>query len=243
MMSVWLRVLFRKALPESWALRIRQEWLVRQIARGAAWSEGEVALLPRFVKPTDVCWDIGANCGMYTVPLARLARKVCAFEPVPHNRQILSRVVQLSGVTNVEMSPVAISDTRGAARMSVPTGVGFYGGYYMAALDEDGTIEVSTDTVDGIIAQGSPEPDFIKCDVEGSEIRVIHGARDLIARRHPIWLLESFDDHVWPLMESFGYSALMNTRDGRIHPSPARVSDWRNYWFVPSERAARFEGG
>jgi FkbM family methyltransferase len=238
-----MHVLLRMALPESWALGLRREWLARQTARGAAWSEGEVALLPRFVTPTDVCWDIGANCGMYTIPLARLARKVCAFEPVPHNRAILSRVVELSGVTNVDISPLAITETRGTARMSVPAGIGFYAGYYMAALDRQGTTEVSTDTVDGIVAQGSPAPDFIKCDVEGSEIPVIHGARDLIARRHPIWLLETFDDTVWPLMESLGYSALMNTRDGRIHRAPARVSDWRNYWFVPGERAAGFEEG
>jgi hypothetical protein len=34
--------------------------------------EDDVPLLKTFIKPTDICWDIGANSGTYTVPLSRL---------------------------------------------------------------------------------------------------------------------------------------------------------------------------
>lgn len=235
-----LRVLLRLVLPESWALWLRGEWLTRQIINGAPWIEGEVALLPRFVTSTDVCWDIGANAGMYTVPLARMAASVYAFEPVRHNRRILEKVVDRTGLTNVTISPVALSDRAGTARMSVPV-AGFYGGYYLAALDEGGNVETRTDSIDGLIAQGFAAPTFIKCDVEGAEIPVLNGARALIARSHPTWLLETFDDAVWPLMESLGYVALVNTVEGRIYRSPHRVPAARNYWFVPPAVAMRFE--
>src|SRR2546428_819278 len=215
----WLRVLLRLVLPESWALWVRSEWLARHIINGAPWIEGEVALLPRFVTSTDVSWDIGANVGMYTVPLARLTASVHAFEPIGHNRRILEKVVARTGLTNVTILPVAISDRAATARMSIPV-TGFYGGYYLAALDEGGNLEVRTDSIDGLIAQGFPAPTFIKCDVEGAELRVVNGARALIARAHPAWLLETFDDAVWPLMESLGYVALVNTLEGRIHRSP-----------------------
>ncbi len=236
----WLRAGLRKVLPEPWALWLRGEWIARHIINGAPWIEGEVALLPRFVTSTDVCWDIGANAGMYTVPLARQTASVHAFEPVPHNRQILEKVIARTGLTNVTILPVALSDRAETARMSVPV-TGFYGGYYLAALDKAGNVEVRTDSIDGLIAQGFPAPTFIKCDVEGAEIRVVNGARGLIARAHPIWLLETFDDAVWPLMESLGYVALVNTREGHIHPSPHRVDTDRNYWFVTPAVARRFE--
>src|SRR5258705_11359100 len=131
--------------------------------------------------------------------MAGLVGKFFAFEPVPHNFEILEAVKRLGRLNNVAARRLAISDVGGTARMSIPV-AGFYGGYYMAAFDAGGALEVQTATIDGLIAEGVPEPDFIKCDVEGAEARVVAGARSLIARRHPIWLLETFEDAVLTLM-------------------------------------------
>jgi hypothetical protein len=59
--------------------------------------------------------------------------------------------------------------------------------------------------------------------VEGAEARVVHGARSLIARRHPVWLLETFEDAVLTLMESLGYSTHVHAEDGRIVRVRART--------------------
>src|SRR5262249_49840783 len=93
--------------------------------------------------------------------------------------------------------------------------------------------DVELSTVDALIANGVPEPDFIKCDVEGAESRVIAGARDLIARRHPTWLLETFEDEVLTQLCSLGYDAHVRDSHGRLVPVTARV-DERNYWFFRS---------
>ncbi len=226
----WRRIL-RAMLPKPVALRLRQEWLARRVARGVGHREGEIALLPQLVKPHFVCWDIGANTGTYTIALSRPATKVFAFEPVPHSFSTVREVVKLAHLANVELREIALSDGKGRARFSVPA-EGFYGGFYLASFDERGDFEVETDTIDGLIAAGAAEPDFIKGDVEGAEKRVVDGARGLLARRRPIWLLETFDPSVLPLMESFGYATHIRNPDNTLTRVTAIQPQSRNYVFM-----------
>jgi FkbM family methyltransferase len=228
----WRRAL-RAVLPVPIALYCRRQWLGRRVAAGKGYREGDVDLLPQLVRKTDVCWDIGANAGMYALPLARLGAKVFAFEPVPHNLDILRLATRLSRADNIVIKAIAISDTNGPARMVVPTAAGFYGGFYLAQFDDKGELPVTMATIDSLIEGGLPAPDFIKCDVEGAEGRVIAGARKLIAERHPIWLLETFREDVMTLMQSLGYSAHVRTDEGRLVPVSARTHA-RNYVFLPT---------
>lgn len=228
----------RRVLPRRVALALRREWLAWRVASDTAFKEGEVELLRQYVAPTDVCWDIGANSGMYTVPLSRLASQVIAFEPVPHSRQILERVKRRAGLDNVTIQDMALADREGRACMTVPV-EGFYGGFYLASLSEDGSVPVRVATVDGLIAGGMPEPDFIKCDVEGAESRVIEGATSLLRRRPPIWLLETFEDDVLPTMQAFGYSAYVYWGPGRLERVQSRTPKSRNYLLLHEQDAHR----
>jgi FkbM family methyltransferase len=226
------RRLLRRLLPQKVALRLRRAWLARQVATGKGPQfEDDIPLLATFVKPTDICWDIGANAGTYTLHLSGLAAKVFAFEPVPHSFDILRDVIKRARLTNVVTRPLALSDKVGHAKMAVPV-EGFYGGFYMASLDADGQLDVATSTIDALIAEGVPEPDFIKCDVEGAEHLVLDGARSLLSRRPPVWLLETFRDDIVQRMRSLGYSA--HSRDSQNHlvEVTGRVHE-RNYWFLP----------
>jgi FkbM family methyltransferase len=232
---IWRRAL-RALLPVSVALFARRHWLAWRVATGRGYREWDVDLLPRIVKPTDICWDIGANSGTYTVPLSRLCARVLAFEPVPHNLDIVRLATRIARADNVEIRAIAISDRNGSAAMTVPAD-GFYGGYYLAALDDAGSVPVTTATIDALIESGLSPPDFIKCDVEGAEERVIAGARALIAARHPVWLLETFEESILALMASLGYDAYVHTEDDRIVRVTQRTEQ-RNYLFRPRDDAA-----
>jgi len=222
----------RRVLPRAVSLRLRREWLGRRIAAGkGAHFEDDIPLLGAHVKPTDICWDIGANTGTYALHLSPLAAKVFAFEPVPHNADILHDVIRRAGLRNVVVSRTAVSDRVGHAKMTIPID-GFYGGFYLAQLAAAGELDVETSTVDALIASGVPEPDFIKCDVEGAESRVLEGAMNLIARRPPIWLLETFEDGVVERIRSFGYSAFVRDATGRLVEIDSRAAE-RNHWFFP----------
>jgi FkbM family methyltransferase len=223
----------RRLLPPPLALAIRREILVRRVAGERGHREDDIDLLPQFVRRSDICWDIGANSGTYTLPLSRLSAKVLAFEPVPHSFDIVERVTKRARLANVTLSRLALSDSTGTAKMLVPT-EGFYGGYYLASLSQDGNLPVSTATIDGLIADGFPEPDFIKCDVEGAELRVIEGAKQLIARRPPVWLLETFDEEPLQVVQQLGYAVYINLNDGRrLGRVRERNVTRRNYWLLP----------
>src|SRR5258708_38990343 len=102
---------FRQLVPQMVALRLRREWLARQVAVGRGpHFEDDIPLLKTFVKPTDVCWDIGANAGTYTLHLSRLAAQVFAFEPVPHSFDILRDVTKHARLTHVVARSLALSD-------------------------------------------------------------------------------------------------------------------------------------
>ena len=227
----------RHVVPKRISLLFRRKWLSRRIATGeGAHFEDDIVLLSKFLKPSDVAWDIGANVGTYTLHLSRVAARVFAFEPVPHNAEILRDVVKRTGLQNVVVSQRAIADRVGRARMTIPT-AGFYGGFYLAQLHDAGELDVELSSVDALIASGIPQPDFIKCDVEGAELRVIAGASALIARCPPIWLLEDFEGDVIDTLRNLGYTAFVRDQKHELVEVTERTRE-RNYWFFPAGRGS-----
>ena len=59
------------------------------------YSELEIALLRRIIKPDWVVIDVGANIGALTVAFAEMAEEVYAFEPQPEKSIPACRIVLL----------------------------------------------------------------------------------------------------------------------------------------------------
>ena len=80
----------------------------------------------------------------------------------------------------------------------------------MSGHDQQGDrISVPTVTLDGFSAL-APAPDLIKCDVEGAEVEVFEGARNLLERAHPVVICEMHARekaaHLYDLFRSLGYA-------------------------------------
>ena len=73
--------------------------------------------LEAFVDPTRASVDVGANRGVFTYHLARLTREVHAYEPHPRMAWLLGKIARAE---NVHVHPVALSDARGRATLSIP---------------------------------------------------------------------------------------------------------------------------
>lgn len=139
------------------------------------------------VKEGSVVFDIGANVGFYTLLASvcvGLSGRVFAFEPVPRNLFYLEKHMNLNNIQNVILFDTAVLDFSGWAFFDEGPGNS------MAHVSSKGKVKVRTVTLDGLIGTGEiPIPNFIKIDIEGSEMLALSGAKSLLANAHPIIFL------------------------------------------------------
>lgn len=144
--------------------------------------------------------DVGANIGVYARAFARHGAIVHALEPIPENFDYLYHNVSRDGVICYNL---AASNSAGMLRMAKGPSM------YESHIAEDGTIRVRAMRLDDLFPDLTPK--LIKCDVEGHEMEAVEGAKGLIKRAHPVWLMEVTHPEVMETMEAFGYEKLPAT--------------------------------
>ncbi len=163
---------------------------------GRTFEQHEQQVIRNIIAPGDVVLDIGAHNGVHTVLMSVLVHpggSVFAFEPNPAVIPVLERTVQ--GLSNTTLLGIALSDRSTESLLYVPLDPS------MASLrdwtrGQKGprvTTECKERRLDEMIQSSViPQPDFIKCDVEGGELAVFKGARRALERADgPIILYES----------------------------------------------------
>jgi FkbM family methyltransferase len=121
--------------------------------------------------------DVGANAGIFTLPIAAAAgpaSRFVLFEPNPRMLARLERNLSLNDIPGVEVAAVAVGDRAGEAELSVPP----QGNLGAARIDlpfEGGTtIRVPLVRLDEELARrGVGRADLLKVDIEGLEDRAI----------------------------------------------------------------------
>lgn len=143
------------------------------------------------IKPTDVCLDIGANIGVFSVLLSQLAPTghVFAFEASPTISELLSKSVSGNGCTNVTVLNKAVSVD--SQPLYVDCASDYQAGSYVSTKPES-SASVSTESVsvDQFVAARRVKPTFMKIDVEGWEEFVLEGAMQTIESRRPTLIIE-----------------------------------------------------
>jgi FkbM family methyltransferase len=164
------------------------------LLEGILHEDIERELVAAIIKPGDVCWDVGAHFGVYTVLLSKLtgpAGRVFAFEPNTLLLPSLRRTIERLG--NVVLLPYAMSDDRGSATLFIPPDFSAASlADWTSSTGRNRRIVVEKRTADELLrAEAVDRPSFIKCDVEGGETLVFRGARELLDRNDaPILLFE-----------------------------------------------------
>lgn len=156
----------------------------------------EVETLMRAARSGTVAVDVGANVGIFTVPLAYAVGAngaVWAFEPLPENVDRLRANITENQLPNVELFAAAASDTDGSASFRIASDSAL--GSTREVFYDQGTgrsLTVPTVRLDSEWrARGMPIVSVIKVDVEGAELAVLRGAEDVILRCRPVLLVEA----------------------------------------------------
>jgi FkbM family methyltransferase len=132
----------------------------------------------------DAAIDVGANVGLVSIWLARRARRVFAFEPVPANRERLAEHLELNKIDNVEIDPRACGDRPGEREMTLREGYGHHSFGAAGSSSEIGKTTVGVVRLDDFLREREIETlDFLKIDVEGFEDVVLAGAEEILDRR------------------------------------------------------------
>jgi FkbM family methyltransferase len=226
------------------------------------WSEVEEDLLPIVVDCRRDAVDVGAHVGSYTVALAKLARTVYAFEPDVELATLLRR----ASPENVRVFQEALSERKGTSEFHVPLVAGHRSvtlGSLVAPSGSDCDVRtVTTTTLNAVLANA--EIGFIKIDVEGHELAVLAGGRELIARCRPVVLVEANTPDAVTAVAAF-FDALEyggffvhggrtfglaefdpDMQDPKLlaEPVPRRKMRFlNNFFFAPSDAVARLRGG
>lgn len=207
--------------------------------------------------------DIGANLGLFSYLLNQYSQHVIAIEPQPKLASYLKKVLP----TSVSVLNFAVSDHAGTAKMLIPKLKGVVGA--SAQQDALATIEVSnpimkqdnmdyinvpTKTLDEIL-DNQHRIDFIKIDVEGHELSVLNGAKKILNKFKPIFMIELYKAHNPSVLECFkiffndGFISFYCTNSGVIECTTLEAASSiidnpdladrtiTNFFFIPLEKS------
>lgn len=185
-----LEFLARSARSQAWVYGHRMTLdpddtvVSKKLCAEGSFEHLETELVLRDVRAGDVVVDVGANIGYYTLLFARQVGQhghVYAFEPDPHNFNLLRRNVLQNGYSNVTCVPCAVSDRSGAVRLYRNDG---NRGDHRIYDSRDGreAVETACIALDDYFADVARPVNFIKMDIQGAEARALRGMQRVIER-------------------------------------------------------------
>jgi FkbM family methyltransferase len=146
----------------------------------------DIRALKRIIQQDDVVFDVGANIGYYSLQFAKWRAVVHAFEPYPDTARKLRRNLELNPALSISVWQIALSDHEGCVSMVVPDATNCGCNYVVP-----GPGEIPMTTLDAFVrAQELRRLDFIKADIEGSEIALLKGGAETIDRFRPMLMVE-----------------------------------------------------
>ena len=207
----------------------QERWFERHLDFLLAWLRSDMTVI-----------DIGANVGVYAMPMAKRVRRIYAYEPGSTARNHLERSRLLNDAANLQIGPQALSDAPRRGHLT-------HGG--SSELNRLGESNSSSGEPVEITCLDEQDrlhhwsPDFVKIDAEFEEPRIIAGGTSFFRRHSPLVMFE-IAAPVPDLMAAFAslgyrtYRALPSRPLLVPHDSPDDHDDYEgNLFAVKPDRA------
>lgn len=127
-------------------------------------------------------FDVGANFGLMSTLFAKFSNgaDIWCFEPAPDTAAALRRNLLFNSAQNTRVIPSAV----GASVGTIGFSIGSDPATNSVARDATTGIEVPVTTIDHFAQKHEIcSIDFLKIDVEGAEVDVLMGARDMLSSK------------------------------------------------------------
>ncbi|MBP0628107.1 FkbM family methyltransferase [Cupriavidus sp. AcVe19-1a] len=200
---------------------------------------GTRLLIQKFLRPGDVFVDVGANIGMHTLAAAKALHgqgQIIAFEPFEPTKKLLERSAWLNGYANlVQVHHAAVSRASGKMNLYLGATSGHHSLFHLDSVSGrqmSGPVEVEVPVVSlDEVVPASQRVDLLKIDVEGAELDVIEGGRELLASNKSIGLIVEFGpSHLRRTNHStvdwFNVFARLGFHYRVINPDSGVLEDW-----------------
>jgi len=151
--------------------------------------EDELPFVRQLLQPGQNVIDIGANYGVYTLPMAQkvgASGHVWAFEPASSTAQFLAQGIAANGFGHVTLEQKAVSSAPGSAQLALHVHSELRSIVH-GAVPAGGSEKVSVVTLDDCMDRYRwVDIDLIKIDAEGEEANIVKGARRFFANLAPL---------------------------------------------------------
>jgi FkbM family methyltransferase len=169
--------------------------LACNLAEGVVWEPATSRLLDLTLKDGMTFVDVGAHVGVHTLHGARRVAPngaVIAFEPTPKLFQRLQKTAHLNGIDDVcRCINIALSSSEGLATFHVSGQHGHNSLYPMSDEEEKSKMHVRTASFDSVLHEAQ-RIDVVKIDVEGAELDVLQGMKQVLANHQDILLIVEY---------------------------------------------------
>ncbi len=140
----------------------------------------------QLIRAEDTIIDVGGNFGWYATLFAKAAPrgKVISYEPVPDTFEVMRDNIDINNMTtNVELHPVCVGEKAGTVSFLRTGNSGL--GHVATGKESGESIDIAIVTLDEQLAKLAGKIALIKIHVEGFELNVLRGSRQLLADDHP----------------------------------------------------------
>lgn len=195
--------------PIKWLInRVKKEYCIkvsaktRFLAIKEVYIDREYTKFPDFVpNPSDVVIDVGAETGDYTILCSKYygAEKVYAFEPNKTSYEVLINNITINECRNVKTFLLGLSSYDGV-------GHPYFNGDSVTWENGKRDISISVKKLDSL---GLTKVNLLKVDVEGNEVEVLKGGKNIINKFKPKIIIEThsktLEEQVIQLLDDMNY--------------------------------------